>query len=529
MVAILVGAEDGSPRFSEYSPGLFLYTLHPILIRGRISRIFPAAASLKNKGNRYMCTSLIAGEKATVDGSFIVARSADSAAIKAQHFVHHPARQGQKGIYSTKAHGGVNDFTYPLPENSLAFTTIPFWKTQLHGAAGFNEAGLGLTGTESIFASEAALAVDPYVKETGITEDDIADVLLSRCRTAREGAMTLGAIIEEKGAGEGFGVAFVDQSEVWYLETGSGHQWLAQRTPAEKYFASGNQGRFQDYDPESSDMMASKTLVQFAIEKGLYNPEKDGAFNFSKAYTRDDDRDRIYNDPRVWVMQKYFNPSLVQDPQAGRTFPVYLVPEKKVTVEDAKAMMRDHFEGTEHDPYSKGLRGDEPWRPISVFRTYEAHVLQVRPWLPKELGEVIYVAMGMADLSVFLPFYAGLSRSPESWTKGTDQGEADSAYWKFRRVQTLAMTDYPKLAPIVKKTWADFEADANVRQEAMEAKVLELYEVDRAKALAELEAFNLGLIAEAERTAEKLLEKLFVIRTVDIEAVVPAKNRKNKD
>ena len=367
------------------------------------------------------------------------------------------------------------------------------------------------------------------MKETGITEDDIADVLLSRCRTAREGAMTLGAIIEEKGAGEGFGVAFVDQSEVWYLETGSGHQWLAQRTPAEKYFASGNQGRFQDYDPESSDMMASKTLVQFAIEKGLYNPEKDGAFNFSKAYTRDDDRDRIYNDPRVWVMQKYFNPSLVQDPQAGRTFPVYLVPEKKVTVEDAKAMMRDHFEGTEHDPYSKGLRGDEPWRPISVFRTYEAHVLQVRPWLPKELGEVIYVAMGMADLSVFLPFYAGLSRSPESWTKGTDQGEADSAYWKFRRVQTLAMTDYPKLAPIVKKTWADFEADAKVRQEAMEAKVLELYEVDRAKALAELEAFNLGLIAEAERTAEKLLEKLFVIRTVDIEAVVPAKNRKNKD
>ena len=475
-----------------------------------------------------MCTSLIAGEKATADGSFIVARSADSAAIKAQHFVHHPARQGQKGIYSTKAHGGVNDFTYPLPENSLAFTTIPFWKTQLHGAAGFNEAGLGLTGTESIFASEAALAVDPYVKETGITEDDIADVLLSRCRTAREGAMTLGAIIEEKGAGEGF-VAFVDQSEVWYLETGSGHQWLAQRTPADKYFASGNQGRFQDYDPKSTDMMASKNLVEFAIEKGLYNPEKDGAFNFSKAYTRDDDRDRIYNDPRVWVMQKYFNPSLVQDPQAGRTFPVYLAPEKKVTVEDAKAMMRDHFEGTEHDPYSKGLRGDEPWRPISVFRTYEAHVLQVRPWLPKELGEVIYVAMGMADLSVFLPFYAGLSRSPESWTKGSDQGEADSAYWKFRRLQTLAMTDYPKLAPIVHEAFAAFEAETSAAQQRMEEEYLALKATSEAAARSHLDAFNLKVIAEAEALAEKLLCRLFTIRTADIEALVPAKNRKNKD
>ena len=103
-------------------------------------------------------------------------------------------------------------------------------------------------------------------------------------------------------------------------------------------------------------MMASKNLVEFAIEKGLYNPEKDGAFNFSKAYTRDDDRDRIYNDPRVWVMQKYFNPSLVQDPEAGRTFPVYLAPEKKVTVEDAKAMMRDHFEGTDHAATNPGAR-----------------------------------------------------------------------------------------------------------------------------------------------------------------------------
>lgn len=488
-----------------------------------------AAAAALACGSALACTTVVVGSGATADGSILIARAADSSALKAQHLVIHPATKGVKGMYRTADHHGANNFEYPLPENGMRYTTVPNWKTQVHGATGFNEAGVGFSGTESIFARDDALKIDPYNEETGITEDDIPEVLLPRVKTAREGVELLGHIVETIGAGEGFGVVLMDEKEVWYFETGTGHQWLAQRTPKDKYFASGNQGRLQQYDPKSPDFLASKTLVEWATKNGFYDPKKDGEFNFSKAYTRDDDRDRIYNDPRVWVMQKYFNPSLLQDPQAGRTFPVYLVPEKKVTVEDAKAMMRDHFEGTEHDPYSKGLRGDEPWRPISVFRTYEAHVLQVRPWLPKELGEVIYVAMGMADLSVFLPFYAGLSHSPESWTKGTDQGEADSAYWKFRRVQTLAMTDYPKLAPIVKKTWADFEADAKVRQEAMEAKVLELYEVDRAKALAELESFNLGLIAEAERTAEKLLEKLFVIRTVDIEAIVPAKNRKNKD
>ncbi len=476
-----------------------------------------------------MCTSFTAGKAITADGSLIVARSADSAAIKAQHFVFHPARTRQSGTYSTKAHGGVNDFTYPLPQNSLAYTTIPFWKTQLHGAAGFNEAGLGVTGTESIYASDKALEADPYVKETGITEDDIADVLLSRCRTAREGAQTLGSIIEEKGAGEGFGVAFVDANEIWYLETGSGHQWIAQKTPDDKYFASANQGRLQEYDPNSTDTMGSKTLVEWAVTHGLYNPETDGKFDFSKAYTRDDWRDRIYNDPRVWIIQKLLNPSLVQNPQDGRTFPVYLTPEKKVTVEDAKAILRNHFEGSEHDPYGTCLRGDEPWRPISVFRTYEAHVLHVRPWLPRPVGEVLYVAMGMADLSVFIPFYAGLTHIPESWQKGTDKGEADSAYWKFRRIQTLTMTDYPKLAPIVKKTWTDFEVQAKTEQESMETKVLELFKTDEKAALAQLETFNRNLIAKAENTAEKLLEKLFVIRTTDIEALIPAKNQKKKD
>lgn len=87
--------------------------------------------------------------------------------------------------------------------------------------------------------------------------------------------------------------------------------------------------------------------------------------------------------------------------------------------------MRNHFESGElqsHDPYTKGLRGDEPYRPVSVFRTYESHVMQVRPWLPRAIGEVTYLAMGMADLSVYFPVYSGVSAYPEHFGMGTDQG-----------------------------------------------------------------------------------------------------------
>ncbi len=114
------------------------------------------------------CTTLLAGSEATNDGSLIVARSADSDALKAQHFVIHPAKSNQTDIYSTQAHHGANNFTYPLPKHSLRYTTVPNWKTQLHGATGFNELGVGVSGTESIFASPKALAFDPYVEDTEI-------------------------------------------------------------------------------------------------------------------------------------------------------------------------------------------------------------------------------------------------------------------------------------------------------------------------------------------------------------------------
>ena len=109
----------------------------------------------------------------------------------------------------------------------MRYTTVPNWKTQLHGAVGFNEAGVGISGTESIFARDDALKLDPYNEETGITEDDIHDVVLPRAKTAREGIEILGSIVETIGAGEGFGVVFVDQKEVWYFETGTATSgWL---------------------------------------------------------------------------------------------------------------------------------------------------------------------------------------------------------------------------------------------------------------------------------------------------------------
>ena len=475
------------------------------------------------------CTTVLVGDQATVDGSRFIARSADSNALKAQHMVYHPATKGVKGMYRTKDHNGANNFEYPLPENGLAYSTVPNWKTQLHGAVGFNSLGVGISGTESIFARDDFLVYDPYVEDKGITEDDIPDVILPRMHSAREGVEILGKIVEKIGAGEGFGVGFMDEKELWYFETGTGHHWLARRIPRDKYFATGNQGRLQEYEPNSPDYLASPGLISFAEKHRFYNPKTDGKFNFSKAYCRDDSRDRDYNDPRVCEIQALFNPDLKQDMTKGRQFPVFLQPEKKLTLNDMKRALRNHYEGRDFDPYSKGLKGDSPIRPISVFRTYESHVMQVRPWLPKEIGEVNYMAFGMAALSVYIPYYQGFKEYPANYGMGSDKADSKSAYWKYRKLQTLVMTDYPKLAPIVQDKYAQFEDEVAKRQAAFEQDYLKVYKKNPKEAHKMLTKWNLKVIKDAEALTEDLTNEIFTIRTTDIQKANFFANRKKKD
>ncbi|SMY16631.1 Dipeptidase A [Photobacterium aquimaris] len=93
--------------------------------------------------------------------------------------------------------------------------------------------------------------------------------------------------------------------------------------------------------------------------------------------------------------------------------------------------LRNHYQVTAHDPY----------RPIAVFRTEHSHVLQLRPQLPIAIGEVQYIVYGMTALSVYLPFYQGMTSVPEALTLGDNKADNHSAYWKFRKLQTLALTE----------------------------------------------------------------------------------------
>ena len=457
------------------------------------------------------CTTIIIGKEQTADGSMIVARSEDWDAMEAKNYeIFEGTDNGPREFVAKDS-----PFRCELPEKALGYSALSPYNLHGHwGSAGFNTAGVGMSATESIFSSDEILKHDPLV-ENGVAENSVFNITLPYVHTAREGVERLGMLIEKYGIAEGFGIGFVDSKEIWYLETACGHRWLACRMPKDQYFVTGNQSRFRTYDPnDKENYLASADLIEFAEKHGLYNPAQ-GAFDFHEAYARDIKLDTTYNYPRVWGLQQFFSPEIKND-VTKNTFPVFAKAAHKVTLTELRTAFRFHYDNTEHDPYLNS-NPKEPYRPVSIFRTTQTHLLQVRPELPQAIGCVNYVAMGMADLGVFLPLYQGITSYPEAYTKGNGESSDDSAYWKFRKIMVLGMTNYNKYAPIIKEAYANFEAETDQRQREMEEEYLRIYKTQPLHAQDLLQAFSDKILNSALDLADRLQEKLFTLMTQDIQ------------
>jgi dipeptidase len=454
------------------------------------------------------CTTIIVGKQASVDGSLIIARNEDTDnAVDPQLLMRHPPRAEAYRFRSNSFGNPANNrFTWKMPAGTLGYVAFPEWEsvradTPSFEEVGFNDQGVALSATETIFNSAAVLTVDPYRVKTGIGEDGITSVVLPQAQSARAGVRQLGRIIERAGAGEGFGVAFTDAHEAWYLETVSGHHWVAQRIPDEAYFVSANQGRFQRIDLDDRlNVMASPGLAAFLTEQGLYDPTQ-GPLDLFACCIENGTHDHTYNSPRVERLLNIY--SGLNETRDDGHFTLFPTPTRKLSVWDVARGLRDHYQGSAHDPYTH-QNPKEPWRPISVLRASLSHITQTRPHLPADIGRVNYIALGMTALSAYVPFYWGLSELPADYRQASDQADDESFFWRYRKLQTLVFQDYPHLAPRVQQAIAAFEQDNARRQARMEQGYLATYEQDPAAAKALIQNFTDEMLARQRRMLERL-------------------------
>ena len=456
----------------------------------------------------FACTTIIVGQQATSDGSLIIARNEDSDGVTdTQNMTRRPTRK-EAGIFRSNSieNPNNNSFTWTLPPNALGYVAFPHWLSMQKQnlsleETGINDYGVAISATETIFNSEQALKVDPYLLTAGITEDAITSVVLPYATSAKEGVRVLGSIIEKAGAGEGFGVAFSDRKEAWYLETASGHHWLAIRIPADAYFVSANQGRFQQADlNDTMNVLSSPGLMEFVTKNNLQDLQKE-PFNFFKCCISDTPHDQTYNYPRVKKLMEIYS-NYRYEPNDG-LYPVFMRPVRKLTVWDVAKGLRNHYDNTSHDPYQQ-KNPKEPYRPISVFRASLSHITQTRADLPDDIAIVQYIALGMTDLSAYLPFYKGLTDLPKEYQGARDAADDHSMFWKYRKLQALVLQDYPRFAPMVHAAVAKFEKDVARKQAAMEKNYLMMSLKDLTAAKRVIQIFTNEIIAQQNRMLAEL-------------------------
>ncbi|MHB9651654.1 C69 family dipeptidase [Enterococcus faecalis] len=384
------------------------------------------------------CTTVLVGKDASADGSTMIARNEDMSTAWAKHFVVREKNTNVSHFVSKS-----NNFTIELPKEHLKYTATPEWDTSkgLFEEDGINSKNVGMSATESATTKEKVLKLDPFV-DNGIAEDSMLTVVLPYINTPIEGIQRLGKIIEEKGAAEANGVIFSNKNEIWYMEILSGHQWVAVKVPDDKYAVIANTLSIDKVNLNDTErVMCSSELKNFIKKNNLGDVKKE--ISIKKIFA-DKEKDAQYNTPRVWDGQRMLTPSKKKEVN-GHDFNLFEKPDKKITIAKVAYIMTLHFNGTKYD----SIEGSEPnkYRPISVPNTMESHILQFRNNVPDEISGIHWLSLGIPDTSNYIPFYSGISDTPEMYKKGSDVPDQQSAYWIYRLTNVLTRGDYSTLKP----------------------------------------------------------------------------------
>ena len=403
------------------------------------------------------CTTILVGKKASYDGSTMIARNDDGHYDVKKLVVVDPKKQPKK-YKSVISHVEVE-----LPDEALSYTCCPNVdeKDGIWAAAGINSANVSMTATETITSNARVLGADPLVRYQkakskkdkdvigGIGEEDLVVLVLPYIRSAKEGVIRLGQLLEKYGTYESNGIAFSDENEIWWLETIGGHHWIAARVKDEEYVIMPNQLGLDHFDLEDAlstqkEYMCSKDLKEF-IDKYHLDCNNDGKFNPRLIFGSHDDQDHVYNTCRAWYMARYFNPRTYKWDGEDADFtpesddiPWSLVPERKITVEEVKYILSSYYQGTKYNPYS-AVAGKTAgmYRTIGIARTGFMSINQIRPYVSNEIKAVEWICFGPNPFNSVLPFYTNTLKMPKYVSGTTLEVSTDSFYWNSRLIGAL--------------------------------------------------------------------------------------------
>ncbi|MBO8441814.1 MAG: C69 family dipeptidase [Firmicutes bacterium] len=392
--------------------------------------------------NEKACTTVLVGKKASIDGSVMIARNDDTfLPITPQKFLVRPAFNRKDFVLKSNQ----NNFSAVLPEHGYRYQATPnvdVDKEGIYDESGFNEKNVAMSATESVYANERVLAVDPLVKD-GIAEDTIQTLVLPFIDSAKQGVQYLGKLIEKYGSAEGNGVIFADKNDIWYMEIVTGHHWVASRIPDDMYAVIANQVSQENIDLSDKNNYLVSTNIENFVKDNNLNPDRD-QWNVRHIFGTSNEKDRHYNTPRVWFGQKYLNPEIEQDPESSN-LPFLRHANRLISLEDIEYIEGSHYNETKFDPLGSGEKADKlRYRPISLNRTQQSHVLQIRNNVPDDLSTIMWISIGVPSFTPFIPFYGNSIDTDKTFNNTSLKFNINDAYWMYRTVAMLVESHYSK-------------------------------------------------------------------------------------
>lgn len=474
------------------------------------------------------CTNFLVGKEASADGSTIISYAADSYGMFG--FLHFsPAADYPEGAVREVKDWDTGRSQGTIPQVAHTYSVV--------GNMNEHQVTIGETtwgGREALWDT------------VGVDYGSLIYIALERSKTAREAIDWMITLVNEYGyASEGESFSIGDPNEIWIMDLigkgpgKKGANWVAVRIPDNAISAHANQARITTLPVNmkvkmsakqakqqkliekklncvcKGDWMWDKDLIAFAREKGYFSG-KDEEFSFQAAYNPFDFSGLYVCEARVWSFFRHFSDEMDQylDYATGKTFretngkdagehmPLWIIPNKKVSVQDVKECMRDEYKGTPLDitqgtdagPWNSKLRygglgfkcavnGTDTlqyWyeRPTATQQTAWSFVSQMRGYNPYG---IFWFGVDDAACSCYTPMYSCLTRVPECFKEGNGDSYTfshTSAWWTFNLVANWAYTKYSRMYPHIREKQQVWDDKFNTQIPGLDERVAQLSEED---------------------------------------------------
>ncbi len=455
------------------------------------------------------CTNFIVAKGASADGSVICSYNADDYGMF-QDLCHYPAGTHAPGTMRKVYDWDTGEYHGEIAEAPVTYNVI----------GNINE--YQVTIGETTYGGREEM-VDP----TGILDyGSLIYIALQRSKTARQAIEVMTSLVAQYGyCSEGETFTICDPNEAWIMEMqgkGPGNKgavWVAMRIPDNAICAHANQSRITKFNmKDKKNVLYAKDVVKFAREKGWFTG-KDADFSWNEAYAKPDFSGRRYCEARVWSFFNHFAdnfdrylPYAMGKEKGAEPMPLWIVPNKKVSVQDVEACMRDHYEGTPfaldqdiaqgiwNSPYRPTpltfeIDGKKYFneRPTSTQQTGFSYVSQMRSWLPRQIGGILWFGNDDGNMVAYTPVYCGMTVRPECYnTPGADgvTFSDKNAFWVCNWVSNMVYPRYSQMFPSLKEVRDSLEASYFEAQPRIEAQAQQLYQQDEAAALKYLNDYS---------------------------------------